>query len=329
MVKKVLSLAGGGVRTLYSAVILDALAHSQGQRLHEMFDLVVGTSGGAVLALYIGANGPKPLADLFAPVVLKRWCQKTWINKWLGLLQMKPKYDGVAKHENLREEFGALTMHDLKTHVAVLTVNISRNGPELFTSYDPICEPFLVADIANATSAATPYFPAVRLSNGENYVDGGFGANSPTLLAYDEALNLFGTHEPIQILSLGAGIRPQDQAWLTDKPLAWGALPWLMNNLVDLMLGCPGKIMNMLSNHCVSRSPNCTLLHIDCDIQDIAIDDVSDQALQRLRRLGQQSWAEEKDNVLRLLQGRFATKLQPRFVPTKSAPRPHLSPATS
>src|SRR5437879_5485486 len=68
----VLSIDGGGIRGIIPAVILEALRAQLGRDLHEVFDLISGTSTGGIIALGIGTpatNGapyrPAELLDLY------------------------------------------------------------------------------------------------------------------------------------------------------------------------------------------------------------------------------------------------------------------------
>lgn len=53
MTFKILSLDGGGIRGVLSAILLkqveDTIREKKGQKLHEYFDLVAGTSTGSIL----------------------------------------------------------------------------------------------------------------------------------------------------------------------------------------------------------------------------------------------------------------------------------------
>ncbi|MBC7723917.1 MAG: patatin-like phospholipase family protein [Burkholderiaceae bacterium] len=48
---RVLSIDGGGIRGILPATILVALEQQSGRRIHELFDLIVGTSTGGILAI--------------------------------------------------------------------------------------------------------------------------------------------------------------------------------------------------------------------------------------------------------------------------------------
>jgi len=69
----VLSIDGGGVRGIIPAEILDYITSQTKLAVHEMFDLVAGTSTGGIIALGLGTtckNGserytPRELSDLY------------------------------------------------------------------------------------------------------------------------------------------------------------------------------------------------------------------------------------------------------------------------
>ncbi len=53
---RILCLDGGGIRGLLEVVLLMELEKQTGKRIHELFDLICGTSTGALIALAIGAG---------------------------------------------------------------------------------------------------------------------------------------------------------------------------------------------------------------------------------------------------------------------------------
>ena len=48
---RILSIDGGGIRGLIPAMILEQIEKDTGKRIHEMFDMIAGTSTGGILTL--------------------------------------------------------------------------------------------------------------------------------------------------------------------------------------------------------------------------------------------------------------------------------------
>ena len=59
--KKILSIDGGGIRGLIPALILQEIERRTGQRIHTLFDLIVGTSTGGILAIALTKRGDEGL----------------------------------------------------------------------------------------------------------------------------------------------------------------------------------------------------------------------------------------------------------------------------
>ena len=57
--RRILSLDGGGIRGLIPARILQHIESRTGKLIHELFDLIAGTSTGGILAT--GLTSPNPL----------------------------------------------------------------------------------------------------------------------------------------------------------------------------------------------------------------------------------------------------------------------------
>ncbi len=54
VVKKILSIDGGGIRGVIPAMIMAEIESRTGKRIADMFDMIAGTSTGGILALGLG-----------------------------------------------------------------------------------------------------------------------------------------------------------------------------------------------------------------------------------------------------------------------------------
>jgi hypothetical protein len=96
----VLAIDGGGIRGIIPPTILSEIEQKVGRRVHEMFDLIAGTSTGGIIAVAIGAganNGqpytPADLVNLYVENGLEIFKKRflTSVRNWIG-----PKYSPDA-----------------------------------------------------------------------------------------------------------------------------------------------------------------------------------------------------------------------------------------
>ena len=184
--KYILSMDGGGVRTIASITFLQKLEAELNIPLSQKFDFFIGTSAGAVSCLGLAVN------QMSATELMTIWSKenltKTMSNSsWeasLGIMQINPKYSNEGKREVLTEFFSQKQLKDAVKPVAVTSYDIERRLPVLLTSYnDPEIS---VVDAGDATSAAPVYYPTAEVED-RFLIDGGIVSNHPALHGYVEA----------------------------------------------------------------------------------------------------------------------------------------------
>lgn len=225
--KRVLSIAGGGMRGVGPLKICFEIEKRVGRPLFEIFDLIVGTSTGGIVACLAGAgktaeeskkfyydHGPK----IFSSNPLSK------IGSGGGLLGTKYSSDNLIN--SLQACIGSVQMRDAKTRVMVTAMTDQRKA-EMVKSWDSEWENCPLAIAALMTASAQTYFPpACILHQGEvvKYLDGGNVRNSPQACAAFEALRLWRDLidlEGLFLLHLGTGKAREP------KPLPkGGALSW-------------------------------------------------------------------------------------------------------
>ncbi len=230
---RILCLDGGGIRGLYTAVLLNRVLTAVPTFLDDIH-LYAGTSTGGILALGLAA-GRTPaegvaLYQQWGPRIFSR--SLTWqIRTLWGVIGAK--YNNQALHEAVTSELGALTMNDLAQrgkHVLISSFDLHREHgpyhcwqPKFFHNFPSPTGDLTerLADVAMYTSAAPTYFPSYK-----GYVDGGVAANSPTMAALAQALDP-GTGgqqlADIRLLSFSTGLVPRS---ITGERNNWGLLQW-------------------------------------------------------------------------------------------------------
>lgn len=242
---QVLSLAGGGFLGLYTARLLEALEERAGVPLGRCFELLAGTSIGAVLALALAFELPmRRLVELFtahgAEVFSRRPLPASTVTRLLDLSRsvLGPKYSGEALRALLEQEFGDLRLGDALHPLVVPAVDVRSCRTKIFkTPHAPGSQGdagWRAVDVAMASCAAPAYFPAVRV--GERlFADGGLFAVAPGQVALHELEHFAGiAPERVSMLSVGTaalGYRPAE-AISEDA----GAVGWLADGRLVLTL---------------------------------------------------------------------------------------------
>lgn len=228
---RVLSLDGGGAKGFYTLGVLKEIEAMCGCPLYQRFDLIFGTSTGAIiaalLALGSSVDGIHALYKQHVPVVMRR---RTAAGKSKALELLA------------QTVFGNRTFADLKTGVGIVATRWDFEKPMIFKtsvaqahgrerSFVPGfgCS---IADAVRASCSAYPFFEkaAVTTSTGSPVllIDGGYCANNPTLYAIADAVNALGKpRSALRVVSIGVGVYPE--------PKRWG-MGWLLKRLLSVQL---------------------------------------------------------------------------------------------
>lgn len=198
---KILSIDGGGIKGLYSAVILADFEEKYG-KISDHFDLICGTSTGGIIALGLAAGIPaKEIVNLYktkGPTIFPE--KKGVMKKFLELKQgfFASKYSEDALKSALKDVFLDKKIGDCKTNVLIPTANITTGQPCIIKNNhsdglerDNIHS---LVDVALATTAAPTYFPIQEIptmKTDHQYTDGGIFANNPSLHGIQEAYKFF------------------------------------------------------------------------------------------------------------------------------------------
>ena len=247
-VKRVLSLDGGGIRGIIPALVVAHLERQMGAPASELFDLIVGTSTGGILALGLSMQdqrggsflAAKRMVTLYERHGAEIFERSLWrkLRTAGGLLE--EAYSHEALEKVLHQYFGNKRMGDCGTPVMVTSYDIERRKTVFLKSWHPDHSELLCAEASRATSAAPTYFEPVNLQWAEQnrtLIDGGVFINSPAVSAYAEARKLF-PEESIVMLSLGTGELTRPIPY--DEARTWGSALWIMS-LLDCMLDGASK----------------------------------------------------------------------------------------
>lgn len=206
---RVLTLDGGGARAWLSAHRLTTIervlneADGSDTPLGERFDLITGTSAGALLAagLAIGLHA-HTLMEVFDQNVRKIFPKKVRAQRIplpKGVLKLhavfKPMYDPAPLQATLNQILENKTFDDVRTHLCIVTVRLDNGMPRLYKSVyrDEFKQRSSekLADAVLASASAPIFFPAARgMAFSEYLIDGSLCANNPAMVALVDAMNM-------------------------------------------------------------------------------------------------------------------------------------------
>lgn len=177
---RILSIRGGGMRGIVPAQIIQSLEEVTMTPAYMMFDMIVGTSTGGILALALGLGIPaKEIMSFYledGPAIFKR----RWSHRF-GLTGAK--FDIALLTKKLEQRFHGYHLSECKTKVMAPATDLTTMGAYFFKSWKM---PKLKASlVASCTAAAPTYFNPVEF-NGSKMADGGLFANNPALFALVE-----------------------------------------------------------------------------------------------------------------------------------------------
>lgn len=237
---RILTLDGGGIRGAFGVAFLARLEELAGGPVVDHFDLVAGTSTGAIIAAALALGVPaadlerfyredggeifharepyRPRAAL-RPVypVAARLLRRFTGQRLDGFF--RARYCPFHLEDALAKVFGRRTLADLtRSRVVIPAVNLSLGQARVFrTPHLPGLDAdrrLAVVDVLRAATAAPTYFPHMVLPDGHAYCDGGVWANAPAVVAVAEAVKILQDRgrpdadrnlSAVRLLSVGTG----------------------------------------------------------------------------------------------------------------------------
>src|SRR5258706_10385282 len=128
---RILSLDGGGIRGFFSASLLSQFEQSSGKSVSDYFDLIVGTSTGAIIALGLASGlSATDILDFYRYHGPKIFSQGriSRLPRWL----FRPKYRNAQLLAALQEIFGEKKLNDLKVPVCITSYELVEGWPRVF-----------------------------------------------------------------------------------------------------------------------------------------------------------------------------------------------------
>ena len=295
----ILALDGGGARGIYSARVLARIEDTLGAPVRDCFDLIAGTSAGAISAGAAAIGIPmSEVVDLFetesARIFRKRWFRQT-------IIQSKYPHDylkGVV--ENIA---GGKKLGEIKTPLMITGSNISTGGVYVFKSayLGDMGYPYvrdgdtLLSEAILASCAAPTFFDPAPVGTAL-VADGGLWANNPSIIALTEAVSKFNAQiERVHILSIGTGhstnFYSQSDFW--SRRNIWGLFTgWGRQKLVSYVFSLQSQASTNMSKLILGDRH----LRIDREIKNGGLDDT--EYIPDLKPLADSDFTRQSEAIL-------------------------------
>ena len=226
---RVLTLDGGGAKGFYTLGVLKEIEAMVRCPLHQKFDLVFGTSTGAIIASLIAlGHGVDSILELYRKHVPTVMSERTTAARSRALRNLATEVFGDAAFTDVKMGIGIVTAKWLTECPMIFKGSVAQAHGRVGTFVPGFG--VSIADAVRASCSAYPFFArtVVRTSMGEDIdlVDGGYCANNPTLYAIADAVHaLRRERTDIRLVSVGVGTYPDPKPGL----LMWFAKKYLVS----------------------------------------------------------------------------------------------------
>lgn len=278
--KKILTLDGGGVRGIITLEVLSKLEDMLRLRLGaddsfmlcDYFDLVAGTSTGAIIAACLAlGKSVKEIQDFYRKFANDMFTPTRGIKHFF-----RAKYDNKPLAEQLQVVFGdetRLGSSKLKTLLMMVMYNATTDSPWWITNTpfakynrraDPECNLKLkLWRLVLASTAAPVYFPPVEIGIKDDlFQDGGITPhNNPSFHAFvvstlpEYGIGWEAGEDKILLVSVGTGMCSTADSALRSKKMNY---LWNMTKIPSKLMYSASNIQDMLCRvfgECLAGDP--------------------------------------------------------------------------
>lgn len=299
---KVLAIDGGGIRGIIPAIILAEIERRSGQPIVSLFDLIAGSSTGAILAVGLTvpdeqgnprftAEDMARLYEVEGPTIFSRSMWRA-MQSFNNITTVKYPPEGIDTV--LDYCFGDLNLSDSLGNVLITSYEIQKREPWFFRSRkaraSSHCD-FKMRDVVRSSTAAPTYFEPAQIfhPDAEEYfalIDGGMQANNPALCAYVEARDKNPGVEDFMVLSLGTGDTREPIDF--EESRTWGLAGWsqhIMDIVFDAMSSTVDYQLRRLLPACKDGIQHYYRFQTSLDGASDDLDNVAEKNITRLKEL--------------------------------------------
>ncbi|MBK7977447.1 MAG: patatin-like phospholipase family protein [Deltaproteobacteria bacterium] len=254
---------------IYSAHVLERIQQTLNVVYSRDFDMVAGTSTGAILAAALAFGVPLGrVKQLYRERGSSIFARRRWSVGGLA----RPKYSSEPLRKELAAVFKQAYLRDAKVPLMIPATDIGTGDVHIFKSgYDADFvrdRNVRLVDAIVASCSAPSFFAPAKVGN-YFLCDGGIWANNPSLLALTEAVRRLQVPlDQVRILSIGTGVSLK---YYSLSQVKWGfARGWGISKFIDMLLNLQSLTANNVTRLLL---PDGNYLRINFSSDNLHLDD--------------------------------------------------------
>ena len=292
----ILALDGGGARGIYPAQMLANIERELEAPAKDCFDLIVGTSTGAIIggAAAVGI----PMVEIVR--LFKEEAPRIFRKRRLGAFYFRSKYSRLPLEQAVGGCVPTITLGQISKPLMITASDISTGRVHVFKSryLKDLEEPYvrdsqvLLSDAILSSCAAPTFFDPLAVGD-LLLADGGLWANNPSIIALTEAVSKFRRSvEQVRILSIGTGRSVN----LYSHSKRWGFLTgWRRQKLASYVL----RLQSQASENMAKLLLPGRYLRLEPEIEAWDLDDVDH--LDELKSLAARDFTLRSEEIVKNL----------------------------
>ena len=180
---KILCLDGGGARGYFTSYMIKRIEEKYNIKAYEYFDLIVGTSTGAIIAGGLGLGlDTEEIFEIYEKESKNIFKKRAFPNNGIiGSMFSNEYLLKLISKKYMNKDF-----FDLKTNLMITSTDVTRAVPVIIKSWEQ--NDISLIDAVISSSSAPCYFDPFKL-NDTYYSDGCIWANNPALIAFSDAIS--------------------------------------------------------------------------------------------------------------------------------------------
>ncbi len=225
---RILCLDGGGAKGFYTLGVLKEIEGMIKCPLYQRFDLIFGTSTGAIIAALIALGyRVDEIHDLYKEHVPRIMRERSPAGKSKALKELTATIFADKKFDAVKTGVGIVTTKWVIEKPMIFKGNVAQAHGRTGTFSPGFgCT---ISDAVQASCSAFPFFERkmVTTAAGDQVelIDGGYCANNPTLYAIADAVSaLKVAHSDLRVVNVGVGVYPEPpqsfKMWFAKKLLS-------------------------------------------------------------------------------------------------------------